>query len=98
MAPESKKEAKCPFWIGAFQMSNELIERLREQAAGIVRDGYPGCGKTMNDAADAIKRLESWKQIVSDPENQPNQLGEPRWAVERIAELEQQIEYLRRRS
>jgi hypothetical protein len=98
MAPESKKEAKCPFWIGAFQMSNELIERLREQAAGIARDGYPGYGKTMNDAADAIKRLESWKQIVSDPENQPNQLGEPRWAVERNAEFEQQIEYLRRRS
>jgi predicted PilT family ATPase len=98
MAPESKKMAKRPLWIGAFQMSNELIERLREQATGIARDGYPGYGKTMNDAADAIKRLESWKQIVSDPENQPNQLGEPRWAVERIAELEQQIEHLRRRS
>jgi hypothetical protein len=79
-------------------MSNELIERLREHAVDAARDGYPGWGKTMNDAADAIKRLAGWKQIVSDPENQPNQLGEPRWAFDRIQDLEREYERLRQAS
>jgi hypothetical protein len=44
-----------------------------------------------------IDRLSNWKQIVSDPENQPNQLSEPRWAFERIEELERENAGLRQR-
>ncbi|HJV52776.1 MAG TPA: hypothetical protein VJ652_15015 [Noviherbaspirillum sp.] len=43
-----------------------------------------------------IDKLTQWKQIVSDPENQPNQLREPKWAFDEIDRLQAENEAMRK--
>ena len=45
----------------------DIVERLRQQAREIAKEGIAGWGNTMLEAADEIERLQSTQQKNPEP-------------------------------